>query len=206
MKETLAVNLRRVRKERGLSVQELARRSGVTRQTLIALEAGTANPTLETLMSIAEALGVQSAVLLTTGSPPSRLVRSFEDSVLREDYGVVRVLDQMSEIAVLGILEARIYAGREFPRAARGDQPGTFSFVYVLSGRIQVGPVAAPVELEAGDYFRLKLDEPYVLRALDGEARFFSGLCSTRPDGLSTVLRRRRPAAKTSALKSGRRR
>ncbi|MBM5812324.1 MAG: helix-turn-helix domain-containing protein [Gammaproteobacteria bacterium] len=206
MKDALAVNLRRVRTDQGLSVLELARKAGVTRQTLIALEAGTANPTLETLMSIAEALGVQSAVLLTAGSPPSRLVRSSEDGVLRENYGVVRILDQMSEIAVLGILEAQIYAGRDFPRAARGDQPGTFTFIYVLSGRILIGPVANPVELGAGDYFRLRLDEPYVLRALDGEARFFSGLCSTRPDGLNAVLGRRRRPRKTSAARSGRRR
>ena len=192
MKEALAINLRRIRTEQGLSVLELARKSGVTRPTLVALEAGTANPTLETLMSIAEALGVQSAVLLTTESPPSRLVRASEDGVLREDYGVVRVLDQMTDVAVLGVLEARLFEGREFPRAARGDQPGTFSFIYVLSGRIVIGPISAPVELGPGDYFRLRLDEPYVLRALDGEARFFSGLCSTRPDGLDTVLSRRR--------------
>lgn len=192
MKEALAVNLRRVRTERGLSVQALARKAGITRATLIALEAGTANPTLETLMSIAEALGVQSAVLLTAGSPPQRLVRAHDDGVLREDYGVVRVLDQISDIAVLGVLEGQIFAGREFPRAARGDQPGAFSFVYVLSGRLLIGPVAAPVELGPGDYFRLRLDEPYVLRALDGDVRFFSGLCSTRPDGLDAVLPRGR--------------
>lgn len=192
MKAALAVNLRRVRTERGLTIHALARLSGVARATLIALEAGTANPTLETMMSVAEALGVQSAVLLASESPPLRLVRANDDGVLREDYGVVRILDQIPDIAVLGVLEAQIFAGCEFPRAARGDQPGTFSFIYVLSGRILIGPVAAPVELGPGDYFRLRLDEPYVLRAVDGEARFFSGLCSTRPDGLRAVMPRRR--------------
>lgn len=193
MKEDLATNLRRVRLERGLSVQGLARKAGITRATLIALESGTANPTLETVMSVAEALGVQSAVLLMSGSPPQRLVRARDDGVMREDYGVVRILDQIRDIAVLGVLEAKLFAGRDFPRAARGDQPGAFTFIFVLSGRILIGPVAAPVELEPGDYFRLRLDQPYVLRAVDGEARFFSALCSTHPDGLEGVLPRRRP-------------
>lgn len=193
MKEALAVNLRRVRLERGLSVQALSRKAGITRATLMALEAGTANPTLETVMSVADALGVQSAVLLTSGSPPQRLVRAHDDGVLREDYGVLRVLDQIRGVAVIGVLEAKLFAGREFPRAARGDQPGAFTFIYVLSGRILIGPVAAPVELGPGDYFRLRLDQPYVLRAVDGEARFFSALCSTHPDGLEGVMPRKRP-------------
>jgi transcriptional regulator with XRE-family HTH domain len=55
--QVVADNLRRLRVERGVSVSELARRSGVGRGPLTGLEAGRANPTIETLWALADALG-----------------------------------------------------------------------------------------------------------------------------------------------------
>jgi len=197
VKEAIAVNLRRIRTERGLSVQALARKSGIARATIIALEAATANPTLETLMTIAETLGVPSTVLLADDSPAQRLVRAGEDDELRENFGVVRSLDQIADVAVLGILEATLYEGAEFTRGARTDAPGTQAFLFVLSGRMQAGPAAAPVEVGPGDYLRFRLDQPYILRALDGNAQFFSGLCSRRTDDLMALLPRGRRTRRT---------
>lgn len=192
VKQTLAVNLRRIRTERGLSVQTLARKAGVARSTIIALEAGTANPTLETLMSIAESLGVQSTVLLTSQSPQLHLVRAHENNTFSEDFGVVRILDHMTNITGLGILDGRFLAGKEFPRGPRGDQPDTYAFMFVVSGRLLAGPAAAPIELAAADYIRFRLDQPYELRALDSEARVLAGVCSTRPTGLEFLIPRKR--------------
>ena len=192
VKETLAVNLRRIRTERGLSVQTLARKAGVARATIIALEAGTANPTLETLMSIAESLGVQSTVLLANQSPQLHLVRAHENNTFSEDFGVVRILDQMTNIAGLGILDGRFFADKEFPRGPRGDQPDTYAFIFVVSGRLLAGPATAPVELATADYIRFRLDQPYVLRALDSEARILSGVCSTHPTGLEFMIPHKR--------------
>lgn len=51
--------IRRLRFERGeLTQEELARRCGVTRQTIIALEAGRYAPSLELAFRLARALGV----------------------------------------------------------------------------------------------------------------------------------------------------
>lgn len=51
--------IRRLRFERGeLTQEELARRCGVTRQTIISLEAGKYTPSLELAFRIARAVGV----------------------------------------------------------------------------------------------------------------------------------------------------
>lgn len=194
VKREIATNLRRIRTEQGLSVQALARQSGIARATLIALEAGTANPTLETLMSIGEALGIQASLLLANDSPATRLVRAKDDdeSPLEEDFGVVRILDQMTAVATMGLMEGQLYEGEEFTRAARGDQPGSYAFLFVLDGRLLVGPASAPVEVSTGDYLRFQIDQPYVMRALGGTARFFSGVCSTRAGDLNAMLSRGR--------------
>jgi len=204
MKEALAVNLRRIRTERALSMQALARKSGVARATLIGLEAGTANPTLETLMSIAEALGVPSALLLTADSPPLRLVRAGDDEALQEEYGAVRILDQIADVSILGVLEARVFKGRQYTRGDHPDPPGTQAFLFVISGRMLAGPTAAPVEVRAGDYLRFRVDQPYLLRALGGEARFVSAVCSTRPHNLGSLLPRRPRGSQTDRPPRGR--
>jgi len=53
-----------LRREAGLSQEELAKRSRLTRQHLQRLEAGSANPTLETLLNLAKAVGQAPSDLL----------------------------------------------------------------------------------------------------------------------------------------------
>ncbi len=48
--------VRELREHRGMSLSELARRAAVGKATLSGLEAGTRNPTLDTLQTIATAL------------------------------------------------------------------------------------------------------------------------------------------------------
>ncbi len=53
-------NIRRLRFERGeMTQQELADKAGVTRQTIIAVEAGKYSPSLTLAFKIAQALGTQ---------------------------------------------------------------------------------------------------------------------------------------------------
>lgn len=58
--------LKQLRVDSGLSLSELARRSGVGKGTLSELETGRRNPTLETLYALTTALGRPSAPSSTT--------------------------------------------------------------------------------------------------------------------------------------------
>ncbi|MDZ4062991.1 MAG: helix-turn-helix transcriptional regulator [Phenylobacterium sp.] len=60
----LARNARRIRRELGLSQEEVAFRAGLKRSYLSDLERGTRNPTVRALGRIANALGVQPSQLL----------------------------------------------------------------------------------------------------------------------------------------------
>ena len=56
---TIAKNIKKYRKERGLSQDKLARLADVAHATIIKIESGAnKNPTIETLSKIAKALGV----------------------------------------------------------------------------------------------------------------------------------------------------
>ena len=56
--QTLRNRLKVARAERNLSQDQLAQKVGVTRQTIIALEAGKSSPSLELAFRIARAFGV----------------------------------------------------------------------------------------------------------------------------------------------------
>ncbi len=60
----LADNLRRLRRERGVTSVDLARRAALSRATLAQLESGAGNPTLETLYGLANALDASLADLI----------------------------------------------------------------------------------------------------------------------------------------------
>ena len=64
----LARNLRRLRAERGLTLDELARRAGISRSMLIQIEQKRVNPTLAILVRLAQALDIGLAELVEVGS------------------------------------------------------------------------------------------------------------------------------------------
>ena len=66
--DALARNLRRLRGERALTLDVLAKRAGISRSMLIQIEQKRVNPTLATLVRIAQALDVGLAELVELGS------------------------------------------------------------------------------------------------------------------------------------------
>lgn len=60
----IAINLKRIREERKLSMGQLAEMAGVSKVVLSQLEKGTANPTINTIWKITGALGLPYSSLL----------------------------------------------------------------------------------------------------------------------------------------------
>lgn len=75
----LATNLRRLRAEAGLSQEDVAYRSGLTRYTYQKYEKGEskpgapANPTIRTLLAMSQVLGVALTDILPADAPDLRL-------------------------------------------------------------------------------------------------------------------------------------
>lgn len=64
MRKLVGRNLARLRRERGLTQEELEARSGLSQQYLSSLERGRRNPTVITLYEIAQALEVSHVELV----------------------------------------------------------------------------------------------------------------------------------------------
>lgn len=60
----LARNLRSLRRVKGMSLDALAKASGISRNTIINIEQGDSNANLDTLYRLAKGLGVRASVLI----------------------------------------------------------------------------------------------------------------------------------------------
>jgi transcriptional regulator with XRE-family HTH domain len=160
-------NVRRLRTERQLSLGALADRAGLAKQTLANLESGNGNPTIETLLAVARALGVGATWLLAEWGSPVIVQRS-GDAAWQEQGGTRRrELDQTfgTGHVVTTLLEVTAPAA-----AAPALSPGALVHAYVLSGRVAAGPVDDQHRLERGDFIRFPGDVPHVLGAASGTA------------------------------------
>lgn len=68
MRKLVGRNLARLRREKGLTQEEVEARSGFSQQYLSSLERGRRNPTIITLYELAKALGVSHVELVLPDS------------------------------------------------------------------------------------------------------------------------------------------
>ena len=69
---SLAANTRRLRLREGLTQEGLAEAAGLSTKYVQQMEAAGANPSIMTVVALAEALGVEITELLKPARPPSR--------------------------------------------------------------------------------------------------------------------------------------
>ena len=165
--DIVARNLRALRVERGLTVSELARRSGVAKGTVSKLEAGQAtNPTVETLWSLADALGASLSELIVADTPPSRVGRLAEAEWIEGDVLRARIVDKLAGREVHDVSHVRFVPGAR--RDAGPHRRGAFAHAFVLAGRLRIdGSDAGTVELGPGDYAAFPADVPHAYEGLE---------------------------------------
>lgn len=162
----VAAALRRERARAGLSLAEIARRAGVAKSTLSQLEAGSGNPSLETLWALSTALEISLAQLIDPPRPVVRVVRAGEGPALASkdsDYGAT-LLSSCPPHA-----RRDVYLVTAQPGPARVSDPhlpGVVEHVVLAAGRALVGPIEDPVELAPGDYIAYPGDRAHTFQAL----------------------------------------
>jgi transcriptional regulator with XRE-family HTH domain len=168
--DAVAANLRRLRAVRGLSTVELARRSGVARATLVQLEAGRGNPTLETLYALANTLGVGlGEVIAPSAVDEVEIVRAAEGARVAGAAVRARLVARLPARAGLELYDLSLRPGRR--QRSQPHPAGVVEHLLVHAGRVRAGPESAPVELGPGDYARYAANVPHVYEALEPEVR-----------------------------------
>lgn len=165
--DAIAYALRKARERTGLSLSEVAKRANIAKSTLSQLEAGTGNPSVETLWALGVALDVPFSHLVEPPRPKVQIIRAGEGPAVfseRADY-VATLLTACPPNA-----RRDLYLITAEPGAARKSDPhmpGVVEHVVLNAGRALIGLTDDPVELAPGDYLAYPGDQPHVFEALE---------------------------------------
>ncbi|TXR56025.1 helix-turn-helix domain-containing protein [Quadrisphaera setariae] len=163
----IAAALRQHRQRSGLSMGDLAARAGVAKSTLSQLESGSANPSVETLWSLATALGVPFSALVDPPAPAVRVLRAGEGPTLAAESAHFRATLLAASTPGVSFDVYRIAAEPGPPRNSEPHATGTVEHLVIATGRALAGILEDPVELGPGDYVAYPADLPHTFHPLE---------------------------------------
>lgn len=157
----LGANLRYVRRQRGLTQDQVARLCGVPRSTVSHLETGAANPTLSVLAQVAMALQLPIEELVST--PRARLQIFPRGSLPVEVRGSghqARVQSLLPDpIPGMTIDRIELPAGVRMPGIPH--RPGTREYLACERGRLTLWAAGESMPLSPADVVAFQGDQPH---------------------------------------------
>jgi len=158
----VGANLKRLRVKRGLSLERLARASGVSRAMLGQIELGQSTPTINLLWKISRALEVPFSTLVTDATTrQASVVRAASAKILTSSDGAFtsRALTPFNGPRGTEFYELRL-AGHGVEHA-EPHAPGTTENLVVSQGTVIIHLSKSRHELNAGDSILFDADESH---------------------------------------------
>ncbi|MEV6263121.1 XRE family transcriptional regulator [Streptomyces sp. NPDC051784] len=168
----LAARLGALRTERGWSLEELSRRTGVSRSTLSRLERGELSPTASALGLLCTAYGLtMSRLLMEVETEPPHLVPAARQPVWRDDRsGFARRSVSPPHTGLRAeLIEGTLDAGAVVAYE-NAPVPGVEQHIWVLDGTVEITVDGAVHTVSEGDCLRFRLYGPSRFRC-PGPAR-----------------------------------
>lgn len=173
----LGMNITALRKKKGLSLAELARRSGVSQHMLSLIEQEKINPTVATVWKISKGLDVSfQGIIGETGENKDLfdILRRDEAPVLMAENGsyTIRITSPVHLQDTLEIYHLFFKPGGAL--RSTPHYPGTEEFLTVVKGNLKVESAGGAGELYAGDSVRYRADDRHAIENKgDEEAEAF---------------------------------
>jgi transcriptional regulator with XRE-family HTH domain len=189
--ERLATRLRGLRADRGLTLDSLAERAGVSRSMISLIERGESSPTAAILDRLAAGLGVTLASLFADGARPdaSPIARRADQPTWRDpESGYVRRnVSPPSYPSPIELVEVVLPAGARVAYDSAGTRAiGVSQQLWVLDGRIELTVGPRRHVLEVGDCLAMRVDQPTTFRnPADRDARYVVALTTDLRGGAS---------------------
>jgi len=155
--QQLGPRLRAARRERGLTLEALAERAGMSPSTLSRLEGGKRQASLELLVPLTRQLGIRIDDLLP-GEPPDPRIRL---APLRRDGLLIQPLSP--GYGPIRTFRIRYPPAQELPRPRVHDGD---EWLYVLSGRLRLRLGERELTLGRGEAAQFDTRIPHAMAAL----------------------------------------
>jgi transcriptional regulator with XRE-family HTH domain len=177
----LAARLRGLRMERGLTLEALAERAGVSRSMISLVERGASSPTAAMLDRLAAGLGVTVASLFADPPRPeaSPLARREDQPTWRDPATgyLRRNLSPPSFPSPIELVEVVMPSGARVAYDGMSRAVGVSQQIWLLKGRLELTIGDTLHRLESGDCLAMRLDRPIVFHNRSAnEARYLVAL------------------------------
>lgn len=158
-------NLKRLRSRRELSLEALAKESGVSRGMLSQIELGRSIPTIALLWRVARALGVPFSALISDGSPGGTVLLPAAKAKVLSSVGggfTSRALFPFDAERRVEFYKLTLAPGCE--EVATPHAPGTIENLTVASGQVEIVVAGVSHVLKAEDAILFEADVPHAYR------------------------------------------
>lgn len=165
----LADRLKEERAAKGLSLDALAKLSGVSRSMLSQIERGESSPTVASLWNLTRALNVDFSTLLDQGAEPRHPIREivYKDQTPvirnREAGCDIRILSAPAEVGGTEVYDIRFDQNAMLESAAH--KKGCLEHLTVLEGNLLVMSDGETANVSTGDTIRYAADVPHSISA-----------------------------------------
>ena len=170
--DRLAASLKSARKSKGLSLDAVAKLSGVSRSMVSQIERGESSPTVSTLWNLTQALQVDFAGLLEgrTASGIEVIRADAAPVIAGRGQGVrIRILSPADAAGTHEVYDLVFNVDGKLVSDAHG--PGCREHLTVLEGSVPVVSGDESQRLGVGDTARYFADRPHRIEAEGGAAR-----------------------------------
>ena len=182
--DRIARRVRDLRADRGLSLDDLAQRCGVSRSMISLIERGRSSPTAVILEKLATGLNVSLASLFdapaAAPNPISRLADQLSWRDPESGY-VRRNVSPSGAASPIQIVEVSFPAGARVAYETGARDPRVHQQVWVLEGTIEVTVGAERHRLRAGDCLAMVLDRPLTYHNPTRKTARYAVVLSTEP-------------------------
>ena len=151
-------NIKRLREEKKLSMDELVRLSGISKSMLAQIERGDGNPTISTLWKISNGMKVPFDALTVRPKSPYEIVKTSEIQPLLEDGGKVKnySLFPDNENRRFAVYYLELDVGSFWQ--SEPHLKGTTEFITIFTGRIEIHSGGQSFVVERGESIRFRAD------------------------------------------------
>ena len=171
--DALGPRLRRIRRQQGRTLEEIAQRCGCTRSLLSKIETGKSNPPIATLTRIAQALGRPVTDLLGDGPGEGAVFTPADgDALVRTDKGYH--FRSLGGSAPGGRLQAYLFVARRGEVGGGALRHPGEEFIHVLSGSMRYRVGGRSFRLGPGDSLHFDADEDHDLDPISREVRYLA--------------------------------
>ena len=168
--DRLAQSLRSARKARGLSLDAVAKLSGVSRSMVSQIERAESSPTVATLWNLTQALQLDFAGLMEGRTRPGiEVTRAGAAPVIQRGGVRIRILSPAEAVGENEVSELDFAPGAALVSDPHG--PGCREHLTVIAGRLRLVSGDEAEALGPGDVARYPADRPHQIAAETGAAR-----------------------------------